>query len=514
VREAKRRILARNLAGELEVLKDFAKALAERDPATRDHGADSLRRAILEFAAALPVYRSYVNVEGPSEADLSLIADAAAAVRAAREVEDEGAIDFVSRMLRLDFPDPDLQGAALVFATRFQQTTGPVTAKAVEDTVFYRYNRLIALNEVGGDPQRFGAPVEAFHREMTARSAAQPGGLSATATHDTKRGEDARARLYALSEMADAWRAAVAAWNSRLAHLRRDIDGLAAPEPEMEWLFYQALAGAWEASLEPADSAGVASLAERMAAYMLKVVREAKLRTSWTSPAAEYENAVSTFVAGALADAEFLADFSRRIAPLLVAGALNALSQLAVKLAAPGVPDIYQGTELWDFSLVDPDNRRAVDFALRAGLLSAIGAATPEALLADWRGGRPKLRLLAAGLRLRRDMPALFAEGEYVPLAAHGERADRLVAFARRREGAWLVAFAPRLALPLLAGCSKPIVPAERWEDTAVPLPAEAGTLAWRDAVTGARVGPTRRLRAADVLARFPVALLGSDSPG
>jgi (1->4)-alpha-D-glucan 1-alpha-D-glucosylmutase len=514
VLETKRRMLTRNLAGELEFLRDLAKGLAERDPTTRDYGPDSLRRAVLEFAAALPVYRTYVNVEGPDETDLAIIAAAVEAVKATREVEDEGAIEFVARLLRLDFPDPDMQGAALVFAARLQQTTGPVMAKALEDTVFYRYNRLIALNEVGGEPDLFGAPLRSFHDAMQARLAEQPFGLSATATHDTKRGEDARARLYAISEMAAEWRDGVAAWSAMLAFHRGELDGAPAPEPEFEWLFYQSLAGAWPADLQPGDTAGVAALAERMQAYILKVVREAKVRTSWTSPATDYEAIITGFVEAALSNAEFLADHQRRSAPLRLAGALNSLTQLAIKLAAPGVPDIYQGTEFWDLSLVDPDNRRPVDFAARRSALEAIDAADPEELLADWRSGRAKMRLLKAGLAFRRDHPKLFAEGGYVPLEATGPEADRILAFARRRGADWLILVATRLALPLLEG-DLPLVPPACWSGTKVLLPDETQSLTLRDIAFGGEIAGGPALDAATVLRRFPVALLhaGAD-PG
>ncbi|HWT29917.1 MAG TPA: malto-oligosyltrehalose synthase, partial [Propylenella sp.] len=506
VLETKRRILTRNLAGELEFLRDLAKALAERDATTRDYGPDSLRRAILEFAAALPVYRTYVNVEGPDETDLQIIAAAVEAVKAAREVEDEGAIEFVARLLRLDFPDPEMQGAALVFAARFQQTTGPVMAKALEDTVFYRYNRLIALNEVGGEPDIFGAPLHSFHDAMQARLAEQPLGLSATATHDTKRGEDARARLYAISEMAEGWRDAVTAWSAMLAAHRGELDASPMPEPEFEWLFYQSLAGAWPADLDAADRDGVAALSERMQAYILKVVREAKVRTSWTSPATDYEEMVTGFVKAALSHSEFLTDHHRRSAPLRLAGAANSLTQLAIKLAAPGVPDIYQGTEFWDLSLVDPDNRRPVDFASLQEAIGAIDDATPEDLVADWRSGRAKMRLVKAGLGFRRENPQLLGEGGYVPLEIAGPEADRVVAFARRHGADWLVVVGTRLALSLLDGI--PLVPPDRWRGTRILLPNEANGISIRDIVFGSDIAAGAALEVSRILARFPVALL------
>jgi (1->4)-alpha-D-glucan 1-alpha-D-glucosylmutase len=511
VEETKRRILSRNLAGELDYLKDMAARLADRDRATRDYGADSLRRAILELAAAMPVYRTYVSVEGPSEEDRAIIDAAAARVREGREVEDPGAVAFIARVLALDFPDPDMQAGALDFVHRFQQTTGPVMAKALEDTVFYRYNRLIALNEVGGEPEHFGAPLEAFHDAMAMRLADQPNGLSATATHDTKRGEDARARLYAVSEMPEAWAAASAAWHAQLHGLLGEADGAVAPEPVMEWLFYQALAGAWPADLDAGDGQGREALAERLDAFMIKAVREAKIRTSWAAPAPDYEKAVSAFVRGAFADDAFLADFAKTCRPLFLAGAVNALSQLAIKLCAPGVPDIYQGTELWDLSLVDPDNRRPVDFDACAAALRHAESAEPSALLADWRSGAAKARLLAAGLRLRGDRPDLFAAGEYRPLDVEGAERDRVLAFARvSPKAGCAIVVAPRLVLPLLdggEGGTNPLVPAGAWKDTAVVLP-EALRGHYRDVVTGHVSEAADRLRLATVLGAFPTAVL------
>jgi len=506
VRETKRRMLTRNLAGELEFLRDLAKNLAERDPTTRDYGPDSLRRAILEFAAALPIYRTYVNVAGPDEIDLGVIAAAVQEVKAAREVEDEGAIDFIARMLRLDFPDPELQGAALVFAARFQQTTGPVMAKALEDTVFYRYNRLVALNEVGGEPNHFGGTAESFHRAMQARLQEQPYGLSATATHDTKRGEDARARLYAVSEMPDDWRTAVGEWSRMLARYRGEHDGAVVPEPEFEWLFYQSLAGVWPADLAATDSARLAELSERMVAYMTKVIREAKVRTSWTSPVTSYEESVTCFVRSALADRAFLKSFRRRAAPLWVAGAITSLSQLAVKLTAPGVPDIYQGTEFWDLSLVDPDNRRPFEDRPRRAQLEQIDKAEPEELLRDWRSGRPKLRLLKAGLAARRAHPELFGAGEYIPLEAVGPAAPHVAAFARRFGPLVHATVVTRLPLAL-AEDGLPHIDPTAWGDTRIIVPPEIQARGWQDILFGGTLsGP--EIAVSEALARFPVALL------
>jgi (1->4)-alpha-D-glucan 1-alpha-D-glucosylmutase len=511
---AKRSILARNLAGELEHLKDLVGALAERHLATRDLGTDTLRRAIIELAAALPFYRTYVDVTGAYDEDRAILDAAAAQAKAARQVEDEEAIDFLKRVLLLDFELPEDQGSALEFTTRFQQTTGPVMAKALEDTTFYRYNRLIALNEVGGEPDRFGMPVSAFHDSMSERLRRQPGGLSTTATHDTKRGEDSRARLYVLSEMPDVWVEAVGRWAGLNAGLHREAGEMSAPEPEIEWMFYQALAGAWPATLSCEDADGLGELAERMAQFMLKAVREAKAHTSWTGQAADYEAAIEAFARGALDPAQsraFLDDFHTVCQPVFVAGALNGLAQTAIKLTAPGVPDIYQGTELWDLSLVDPDNRRPVDFEERSTRLRALADAEPEALLSEWRTGAPKLRLVQAGLQLRAARPGLFADGAYVPLKVEGAAAANLVAFARTDDDGAVVTVAPRQGLGSLAGQSVPLVPAAHWRDTVVELPATLARHAWVDAVTTERHAPRAKLSVATLLRRYPVAVLAKE---
>jgi (1->4)-alpha-D-glucan 1-alpha-D-glucosylmutase len=280
------------------------------------------------------------------------------------------------------------------------------------------------------------------------------------------------------------------------------------PEPEIEWLFYQSLAGVWPADLDATNQAGLSELHARMEAYMLKAVREAKLGTSWASPSTDYEEQVTRFVRRAFASRDFLADFHRIAEPLFVAGAVNSLSQLAMKLAAPGVPDIYFGTELWDLSLVDPDNRRPVDFVLRQEILDDIGSAQPEALLKDWRSGRAKLRLLQAGLTLRRARPKLFAEGDYIPLEVTGDKADHVVAFARHHADDWLITVATRLPLLLLDGASTPLVPPGPWTGTRIMLPARARHVSFRNVLTGEISPPSAGVEVAKILSGFPAVLL------
>jgi (1->4)-alpha-D-glucan 1-alpha-D-glucosylmutase len=407
-----------------------------------------------------------------------------------------------------------LQAAALAFARRFQQTTGPVMAKALEDTAFYRYNRLIALNEVGGEPDRFGVSPETFHRAMQDRLERQPGGLSATATHDTKRGEDARARICVLSEMAEEWARHVARWHDLNRHLGTEAFGAGYPDPDVEWLFYQALLGAWP--FDPAAPVGLTRLGDRMSEFTLKAVREAKARTSWTAPDPAYENAIEHFVRGALdseISGEFLADFAAVAAPLALTGALNSFTQTLIKLVAPGVPDIYQGAEAWDLSLVDPDNRRPVDFDSLAQQLERTRNATPENLLRDWQSGLPKQHVITRCLSLRQERPQLFARGHYQPLDLAGPQAQHIIAFARAGEGEAAIAVAPRLAHGLLKGTLLPLVPVEAWGDTHLCLPSDLAHHHWQNVLIDDDVRLSvddGRIDLRVALARFPVALLVS----
>lgn len=499
---AKRRILTLNLAGELGALVRIAQKIAERDLVARDYGRDALRLAIIELAAALPVYRSYIDRDGASHQDRTLIGRAVAQVERDRVVEDNRVVRFIASLLLDPPPHSELRQT---FIARFQQTTGPLTAKAVEDTVFYRYNRLIGLNEVGAEPDEFGLEPASFHAAMESRAQTWPRALSATATHDTKRGEDARARLAVISEMPREWSAAVARWHDALADVRQELPMGSAPSPGAEWLLYQALAGAWPLDLSPQDEDGLQELCERIVAFMLKALREAKLRTSWTDPSQRYEAVVEQWIRTLFAreQRDVLRDIRAVIAAIAPAGFINTLAQLALKLTVPGVPDIYQGCELMDFSMVDPDNRRPVDFALRRRLLAQVRHLSGREAMTRWREGAPKLWLTEKLLRLRTERPQIFAEGRYEPIEAVGERAANVVAFARVAGDRRVVVAVPRLVLRHLD------MGEESWlgsafSQTMLRLPHGPD---WQDALSGSAV-EDREVCLARLWESFPVAVL------
>ncbi|MBB3950656.1 malto-oligosyltrehalose synthase [Aureimonas jatrophae] len=515
IAEQKRAIFTHNLAGELSVLTTEALNVAERGLSTRDFGRDDLSRSIVEVATELPVYRTYVGVDGVPEKDVEVIDQAVARAQAGREVEAQEPVAFVGRLLKLAFEDGRDVTGALKFTRRFQQTTGAVMAKAVEDTVFYRYNRLIALNEVGGEPDHYGADTAAFHDQMLIRLEDQPDGLMALSTHDTKRGEDARARIYALSEAPEAWSEIVERAAEALKGFRVDLgNGRLSPDPATEWGFYQSLLGVLPADFDPADETAAAAIAKRLQAFAEKAVREAKRFTSWTAPAEDYEAALKSFVEAALSPAQsgsFLAAFWREVQPFVVAGALNSLAQTLIRLAAPGVPDIYQGTEFYDLSLVDPDNRRKVDFEARARAM-ANGEGVEQAL-AHWRDGEVKAKLTAAALKARRQAPTLFTTGKYLPLEVTGPMAQHVVAFARTDdEGRVAVAVAPRLAHELLGNkAERPMPDPDRWADTALRLPSQIAGARFENVLTLQEVRGAPSLLLRDLLADLPVALLLAD---
>jgi (1->4)-alpha-D-glucan 1-alpha-D-glucosylmutase len=359
------------------------------------------------------------------------------------------------------------------FVLKFQQTTGPIMAKGLEDTAFYIYNRLAALNEVGGEPQRFGLSVEAFHQRNSEREKQWPATLLATSTHDTKRSEDVRARMAAISEMPEAWRRSLGKWRTTNRRWKRVIDESEAPDGNEEYLLYQTLLGSWPLQFRELSDKARTEYVRRIQQYTAKAMKEAKLNTSWVQPNEAWDSAVADFIARVLDPSpknRFLETFIPFAEEIARIGAVNSLAQVLLKLTAPGVPDIYQGNEIWDFSLVDPDNRRSVDYAQRREMLDSLGEAMPEDLLGRWPDGRIKLFLTQRLLVFRNENPELFAHGSYTPLNLSGTFADSCIAFAREHDGRAIVILAPRLT----ARVGFPPI-GEAWRDTAVRLPNEFG---------------------------------------
>ena len=467
VHETKLKIMAEILPSDLERLVSLLIEICERHPRHRDYTRNELRDALREVVAGLDVYRTYIvaEVRTVRPVDARRIEDAVSAAHGRRPDLDPDLFVFLTDLLLLryeGFLESD-------FVMRFQQTTGPVTAKAVEDTCFYNYNRFIALNEVGGSPGVWGTSVADFHAAMQRAAASRPRSMLATSTHDTKRSEDVRARLALLSEIPDRWGEAVRRWSS--INERHRVQ--AGPDRNAEYLLYQTVVGA-----HPLD-------VERAVVFMQKASKEAKRYTSWTAPDEDYDAVLESFVRAALGDDAFTSDLARFVEPLVDPGRVNSLTQTLLKLTCPGVPDVYQGCELWDLSLVDPDNRRPVDYPARRALLDACVSA--ETAMERWDEGGPKQFLIRRALAARRDAPRAFG-GIHEPLALEGDSADHAVALAR--DG--IVAVAPRLPLTRPRG----------WEETHVILP-QGG---WSDVLTGEQV--PERPRLGPLWARFPVALL------
>ena len=438
---SKKTIMAATMASELNVLSDLLNRISEDDRRTRDFTRQSLRRALGEIVACFPVYRTYVSDTRATAYDRDTIEHAVARARRRNPAMEPTIFDFIRSLMMPRSGETSVDEAGrqrLRFAMKLQQYTAPVQAKGIEDTAFYRYHVLISNNEVGAEPARFAETVGQFHEANRLRAEEQPRSMLATATHDTKRGEDARARIDVLSEIPVAWEGSVRRWSRANASAKSVVDGEAAPDANDEYLFYQVLIGAWDFADSGED--GLASLRRRLQAYLLKAGREAKLKTSWLAPNAEYEKATADFAAGALANRAFVEKFlpfARRVAAL---GALSSLTRTVLKIASPGVADFYQGTELWDLSLVDPDNRRPVDYAARREMLASLepllsgrgaGDAGLNDLLGHWEDGRLKLFVTAKALRYRRDHSDLFLKGSYAPLEVRGRFAERFVAFRR-----------------------------------------------------------------------------------
>lgn len=479
LKQAKLEMTQSNFASELEVLVSDIKAIADASRHTRDYTAYALRRALVEIIAVFPVYRSYLGEGEPSPADLQLVEGAVQAAKQSSTLPDRSVHDFIAAVLfgRGQAADPaDIRR----FRRRFQQLTGPVMAKSLEDTLFYRYGRLIALNEVGGDPGHFGLTLQAFHEANAKRANDWPYSMIATATHDTKRGEDARARLLALSEMPEEWEEAVSLWREAISPCLSDVNGSPAPDANDQVILLQAALGALPVELlDGNDDQELTSFHERMKGYVTKALREAKRQTSWLNPNNEYEEAALSVLQAVLDPKSGVLDRLRPLARrIFILGMLNGLSRTILKMTLPGVPDIYQGTELWDFSLVDPDNRRPVDYDARAQALAEMPS--PETLLSEWQDGRIKQSILARLLQDRASTPSLYADGDYQAIPVEGERASHVIAFMRQHGDDKLAVIVPRLWNSLVSTDRLKFDPA-MWSGLRLTLPDGQ----WRNVITG-----------------------------
>ncbi len=523
--DCKRRVIRTQMSSGLTTLVNQLGAIAEAERATRDYTLNGLREALTEVVACFPVYRTYIAADDVREEDRRFVEWAIALAKKRSPASDVSIFDFLRDVLllrNLEGRRPEYRSQVLQFVMKFQQYTAPVMAKSLEDTSFYVYNRLVSLNEVGGDPRRFGTTVAAFHRANQQRLKHWPKSLVTLATHDSKRSGDVRARINVLSELADEWQRRLALWSRLNRNKKRLVDGQLAPSRNTEYLLYQTLVGAWP--LEAPDGKALELFRDRIEAYMLKAVKEAKIHTSWINPNAEYEQAVTTFVRDLLDHTksepflrDFL-DFQKRVARF---GFYNGLAQTVLLLTAPGVPDIYQGTEQWRFTLVDPDNRRPVDFTALEDTLNGVRHAAEnqprpallDDLLTHIEDGRAKLFVIWKILALRRAHPELFAQGDYLPLEATGDKAAHVCAFMRRWEQQVSIVIVARWFVGLVASQSMHPVGTEVWGDTRVQIPELAKNGVFRDVFSEVPVRAMDRegercLMIGEVLTHFPVAVL------
>ncbi|MBT1882395.1 malto-oligosyltrehalose synthase [Enterobacter mori] len=471
LRDAKGLMTDRNFEGEFTTLLNLARDLAQHNGV--EIQTDDIHHALRELLIAFPVYRTYGTAEGLTPSDVTLLSRVVASVNAS-----EPALSLIVRILTGDLPERDRDSATL-FRTRFQQLTGPLMAKSVEDTLFFRHNLELALNEVGADPTPRAFSLSRFHQEMRIRLARQPDALLGTSTHDTKRGEDARARLYTLTEAPEQWGENLARWRQmNQTHVRFLNDGTA-PNAADTWMIYQALAGVWPATLSPDDWDGLQTLEARFLGFIEKALREAKQRTDWIDSNESYENVVMDYVRHLLSpdNTLFLHDFSETLQPFVRAGLMNSLSQTVIKLTAPGVPDIYQGSEALNFSLVDPDNRREPDFA---ALVQNLSTANSTVFNDEqcWRDGRVKQYVTATLLRLRPHYPSLFRYGDWLPLKVTGEREEHLIVYARVKDDEALIVAVPRLVFSVTRN-------EKLWVNTSVAIPEELVGKRYRDVFSG-----------------------------
>ncbi len=529
----KKLIMLVSMSSEINVLGHQLNRISERDRLSRDFTLNSLTDALREIIACFPVYRTYVGESDPgiAEADRHAIERAVARAKRKNPATDESVFDFIRDILCLRLPGGSEERDQLErrdFVMKFQQCTGPVMAKGLEDTACYIYNRLVSLNEVGGDPERFGVSPSTFHRENAQRHETWPNAMLATSTHDTKRGEDVRARINVLSEVPDEWKAHLARWTKLNKKKKSLVDDLPAPDRNDEYLLYQTLIGSWPLKLM--DQTAHEAFKERIQQYMEKAIKEAKVNTSWVNPHRHYDQAMRDFVDAILDDSQrnlFLEDFkvvARRIA---LYGIYNSLSQTLLKIASPGVPDMYQGNELWDFSLVDPDNRRPVAYDVRRQMLhmlrdrisgpgADIGALARE-LVQHKEDGRIKFFVTWRALTFRRENRELFLDGAYLPLEGSGSKREGICAFARRNHDRVVLAVVPRLLTRLTLTPEEPPLGEAVWLDSSLPVPDGKIGQRYRNLFTGDAVEVRERdgraaLPLSKIFSSFPVALLERSS--
>jgi (1->4)-alpha-D-glucan 1-alpha-D-glucosylmutase len=520
--QSKKLILDGTMSSELHVLARRLDRISEQHRWSRDFTLFSLQEALAEVIACFPVYRTYIqaasNMVGDEDRHVMLTALRTAKRR--NPAVSDSIFDFIGSVLLLQ--DPDGLGAAEQaerrdFVMRFQQITGPVMAKGIEDTAFYRAYPLASLNEVGGNPERFGMSIDAFHRQNAARLTNWPHTMLTTSTHDTKRSEDVRARIDVLSEMPREWERAVELWQALNHDKKSRLDDAEVPDGNEEYLLYQTLVGAWP--LLPMDAAEHQQFVGRIERYMEKALKEAKLHTSWINPNDTYDQAVKQFVREILRphnDNRFLADFRRFHRRVAEAGMWNSLAQVLLKMTVPGVPDFYQGTELWDFTLVDPDNRQPVDFRKRLVLLEELQRRDSKGLVSLVRelvasrdDGRLKLYVIAKTLAVRQRYRHLFQQGTYLPLAVSGAQQDHIIAFARQVDRQWLVVAVPRFFSKLSASTRAPLGK-RLWKDARLQLPPDAPTV-WHQVFTGEELSapePASELFFHALFRRLPLTLL------
>jgi len=489
LRAAKLMMVEKNFEGEFNTLCQLALNIAEEENHTWD--ANTLRAALRELLIAFPVYRTYGTSRGLPAGDAELLHKIIGKIQTSSLAVPGDILEFLARILSAQTPE-SVSGQADLFRTRFQQLTGPLMAKSVEDTLFFRQHMDLALNEVGAEPLLRRFSLDRFHQEMARRLEEQPAALSTTSTHDTKRGEDARARLFTLTEAPELWAENVTRWHQMNQSKVITLPDGPAPKLTGAWMLYQALAGAWPATLRPADEDGLRELNERFQLFVEKALREAKLRTNWGDSNDDYENAVLGYARHLLSpdNSLFLNDFYATIRPFIRAGLVNSLTQTVIKMIAPGVPDIYQGSEVLNFSLVDPDNRRLPDFdELEQLLVNNEKPAWDDETA--WTSGQLKQHVVAVLARYRQQEPALFLQGDYFPLETTGDHADKVIAFARQANGDAVIVAAPRLVFDeQKVGFTQP----EGRFAAQVLLPAPLAHHTYRDLLSGREINVTGRL--------------------